>query len=129
MHIDPTPEQIAVLKSLPQDQPVMMLNLLRLRAVANYEDGRKATGIEAYTTYGTETAPIFQGVGGEMIWRGQPEAMVIGPAAETWHIAFIARYPTGGAFFKMITDPAYQAITFHRKAAVEDSRLIRMGEV
>ncbi|MEM7506892.1 MAG: DUF1330 domain-containing protein [Pseudomonadota bacterium] len=129
MHIDPTPEQFMAFKSLPRDAPVAMLNLVRLRAKAAYADGREATGVEAYTTYGRESAAIFQRVGGEIIWRGRPEAMVIGPAEEAWHLAFIARYPTGAAFLEMVTDPAYQAIVHHRQAAVEDSRLIRMGEL
>jgi hypothetical protein len=61
------------------------------------------------------------------VWLGQPEAVVTGPLDERWDIAFIARYPTAGAFLEMITDPVYREAVKHRQAAVEDSRLIRMA--
>ena len=129
MNIDPTRDQFEAFKSLPRDKPVNMLNLVRLRFKAQYEDGRDVTGAEAYKAYGSESAPIFHRVGGSIIWRGAPKVMLIGPAAESWHIAFIARYPTAGAFLSMVTDPDYQAIVYHRQAAVEDSRLIAHGEL
>ena len=72
--------------------------------------------------------PRFRRVGGRILWRGAPECVLIGPSGEQWDIAFIAQYPNGGAFLEMVTDPAYQAVVYHRQAAVSDSRLIRMGE-
>lgn len=129
MNIDPTRDQFEAFKSLPRDKPVNMLNLVRLRFKAQYEDGREATGAEAYKAYGQNSAPVFERVGGSILWRGAPKVMLIGPEAEGWHIAFIARYPTAGAFLSMVTDPEYQAIVFHRQAAVEDSRLIANGEL
>ena len=127
-HIDPEGDQFDAFKSLPRDEPVMMLNLIRLREKAAYDDGRDATGAEAYSAYGRESGPIFRRVGGEIIWRGEPECTVIGPATERWDILFIARYPTAGTFLEMVTDPDYRIAVKHRQAAVEDSRLIRTGE-
>lgn len=129
MHIDPTPAQFGAFKDLPRDTPINMLNLVRLRDQAAYEDGRVATGAEAYKTYGEKSGPIFAGVGGAILWRGRPETVLIGPAEEAWDVAFIARYPDGAAFLKMVTDPAYQAIVHHRQAAVADSRLIRLADL
>ena len=129
MNVDPTRAQFEAFKALPRDAPLNMLNLVRLRADAAYADGRKASGAEAYATYGRESAPVFQRVGGTILWRGRPEAVLIGPAEEAWDIGFIARYPTAGAFLEMVTDPAYQAIVHHRQAAVADSRLIRMADL
>jgi uncharacterized protein (DUF1330 family) len=123
--IDPTREMFAELKTLPRDHPVEMLNLVTLRDVAQYEDGRSATGAEAYAAYGRESGPVFRKVGGEIIWSAEPQFMVIGPEDESWDVAFVARYPSGQAFLDMVHDPDYQAIVFHRQAAVETSRLIR----
>ena len=128
MHVDPTPEQFKTFKSLPRDEPLNMLNLVKLKHTATYENNRTATGAEAYATYSSQSGPIFANVGGEIIWRGAPQAMLIGPSNETWDIAFIARYPDLNAFLAMIMDPAYQAIVFHRQAAVETSRLIAHHE-
>lgn len=128
-NVNPTREQFDAFKALPRDRPIDMLNLVRLRGRAVYEDGRSATGAEAYAAYGRESGPIFRRLGGEIVWRGRPEAVLIGPAAERWDIAFIARYPDAHAFLAMIADPAYQQAVKHRTAAVEDSRLIRMADL
>ncbi|MEP1208041.1 MAG: DUF1330 domain-containing protein [Rhizobiaceae bacterium] len=124
-YIDPGREEFAQLKALPRDHPVEMLNLVKLRHQANYADGRQATGAEAYAAYGRESGPIFRKVGGEIVWSGDPQFMVIGPPSECWDIAFIARYPSGQAFLDMVYDPDYQAVVHHRQAAVDTSRLIR----
>ncbi|MDJ0918549.1 MAG: DUF1330 domain-containing protein [Woeseiaceae bacterium] len=127
-YVNPERDQFEAFKALPRDQPIMMLNMLLFRDRAVYEDGRDATGAEAYEAYGKESAPIFQRVGGEIIWRGIPEVMLTGPFEKQWDLMFIARYPTAGAFLEMVTDPDYQQAVKHRTAGVLDSRLIRTRE-
>ena len=127
-NVDPTRQQFDTFKSLPRDTPIMMLNLIRLHDEAQYSDGRNASGVQAYKRYGEESGPIFKRVGGEIIWRGKPECMVIGPMEEMWDVAFIARYPNADAFLAMITDAHYKQVVAHRQAAVLDSRLIRLGD-
>ncbi len=127
-HVDPERDQFEAFKKLPRDKPIMMLNLLRFRDRAVYDDDRKATGAEAYAAYGSESGPVFQRVGGRIVWRGTPETVLIGPKDERWDLAFVARYPTAGAFLEMVTDPDYQNAVKHRQAAVLDSRLIRLAE-
>ncbi|MEI9992328.1 MAG: DUF1330 domain-containing protein [Rhizomicrobium sp.] len=129
--IDPMREQFDLFKSLPRDEPIHMLNLVRLRDVAAYPEGhpdrgRGLSGRDAYRAYGRTTAAIFKRVGGRQVWVGRPDAVVTGPAAETWDLAFIAEYPSAGAFLEMVTDPGYREHVKHRQAAVLDSRLIRM---
>ncbi|MEM6572979.1 MAG: DUF1330 domain-containing protein [Pseudomonadota bacterium] len=128
-HVDPQRGQFEQFKALPRDAPVMMLNLIALHEQARYDDGRQATGAEAYASYGRESGPIFRRVGGEIIWRGDPQGTLIGPSDEHWDLAFIARYPTAGAFLEMVTDPAYRVAVKHRQAAVKDSRLVRMADL
>ncbi len=128
-YIDPERDQFDAFKALPRDEPIMMLNLLRFRESADYGDGRDVSGAEAYAAYGRESGPIFRRVGGEIVWRGRPELMLIGPRDRHWDLVFLARYPTAGAFLEMVTDPDYQAAVRHRLAAVLDSRLIRIGAV
>ena len=124
-YIDPTTEQFRAMMKDPWDGPLHMLNLIRLNEQAAYEDGREATGAEAYAAYGRESEPVFKRVGGEIVWSGSASLMVIGPGDKQWDLAFIAAYPSASAFGDMVKDPAYQAIVFHRQAAVRDSRLIR----
>ena len=128
-HIDPDRAQFDAFKGLPRDTPLNMLNLVRVREQAAYPDGRTATGHEAYQAYGRESQPVLESVGGRILWRGAFETTLIGPADERWDYAFIAYYPNAGAFLAMVTDPIYREAVKHRQAAVEDSRLIRLGEI
>ncbi len=128
-YIDPERAAFEAFKALPRDVPVNMLNLIKLKDVASYDDGRECSGAEAYAAYGRESGPIFKRVGGTIIWRGEPKVMLIGPEAEAWDMAFVARYPTASAFLEMVTDPEYQIAVKHRQAAVADSRLLRNHEM
>lgn len=123
--VDPDRETFRLFRELPLDEPVEMLNLVRLRERAAYEDGREATGAEAYRAYGEHSRPIFERVGGRIVWSATPQLVLIGPGDEAWDVAFVARYPTGQAFVDMVRDPDYRAIVHHRQAAVATSRLIR----
>jgi uncharacterized protein (DUF1330 family) len=130
--IDPSRPQFDAFKALPRDTPIQMLNLIRLRPLADYpaghpNHGKGMTGLEAYRAYGRDSAAVFARVGGRQIWAGRPEGVVTGPADERWDLAFIAQYPGGGAFLAMVTDPGYREHVKHRTAAVADSRLIRLA--
>lgn len=130
-HVDPTREAMAAFRDLPPDRPVAMINLLRFRDRAAYADDvdpsidRDVSGAEAYAAYGRAAAAPFAHAGGRQIWLGRPQLTVIGPADESWDLAFIAEYPSGAAFLDMLRDPEYRAAVVHRQAAVADSRLIR----
>ncbi|WP_422050106.1 DUF1330 domain-containing protein [Shimia sp.] len=113
-------------KANDREGPVHMLNLIKLRDQAVYEDGREASGAEAYAAYGRESAPVFKQLGGKIIWRGSMEQMLIGPE-KMWNLCFIAEYPSVEAFTSMHKFAEYRAAVLHRQAAVEDSRLIRMA--
>jgi len=129
-HVDPERAQFDAFKALPRDTVIHMLNLVRFRDRAAYPAdhllaGQDLTGAEAYAHYGTDSGPIFQRVGGRIVWRGTMETMVIGPEGERWDAIFVAEYPNSGAFMEMVTDPVYRQAVVHRQAAVETSRLIR----
>ena len=126
MFIDPTREMFGKFRGLEEEGPIHMLNLVRLRDQAEYDDGTKATGAEAYASYGRESRPIFRRVGGRIAWSGDFRLMLIGPEDEQWDLCFIAEYPSGAAFVEMVKDPDYQKAVRHRQAAVRDSRLIRL---
>ena len=125
-YIDPTREQFAAFREMQRSGPVHMLNLVRLRPMAAYPDGRQVSGVDAYKAYARESGPVFQRLGGRQHWIGRFELTVIGPPTERWDLVFIAEYPNVDAFVAMIRDPEYQQAVKHRQAAVEDSRLIRV---
>lgn len=129
-HVDPERAQFDAFKELPRDTKIHMLNLVRFKDEATYPDdhplaGKGLSGAEAYANYGMDSGPVFQRVGGSIVWRGSMEAMLIGPEGEKWDAMFVAEYPNSGAFMEMVTDPVYRQAVVHRQAAVETSRLIR----
>lgn len=128
-YVDPTKETFAKFRDDDRPGPIQMLNLVRLRASAEYQDGRVATGAEAYAAYGRESRPVFERLGGRIVWQGRFELTLIGPTDERWDRCFIAEYPSVAAFVEMIRDPVYREAVKHRQAAVLDSRLVRLGEL
>lgn len=132
--VDPDRAQFEAFKALDRDAPIDMLNLVRLRDLANYPGDHELardglTGSEAYAAYGRAAGPIFAGVGGKIVWSAAFQTTLIGPNDESWDVMFIARYPTAHAFLEMISNPDYQKAVVHRQAAVKTSRLIRSSEL
>jgi uncharacterized protein (DUF1330 family) len=125
-HVDPDKETFGRFKALDGNHPIHMLNLVRLRDMAAYDDGRQSTGREAYAAYSRESQPVFERLGGRIVWSGNFELMLIGPRDEAWDLCFIAQYPSGEAFVAMLRDETYRKAVKHRQAAVLTSRLIRL---
>jgi uncharacterized protein (DUF1330 family) len=132
-YIDPDREAWEVFKNLPRDQPIHMLNLVRLKSRAEYppghpEHGKDISGAEAYRAYGRTIGPVFEKLGARQVWAGAPQVMLTGPQSEAWDLAFIAEYPNSQAFIDMVRDPHYREhVVPHRTAAVADSRLLRLA--
>jgi len=126
-YIDPDRQRLGQFKALPRDEKIHMLNLVCLNDTAQYADGTLVTGREAYGAYSRESGAVFARFGGQIIWSGAFEMMLIGPADVSWDICFIAQYPNAEAFISMIRDADYQKAVKHRQVAVKDSRLIRLS--
>jgi uncharacterized protein (DUF1330 family) len=131
VYLDPSRVNFEAFKALPRDEPIDMLNMLLFRSHAVYPDyhvnsGKGWTGQEAYKEYGRTSGPIFQRVGGSIIWSGRFQTMVIGPDGKQWDRVFIARYPNTAAFLEMVTDAEYQRAVVNRTAALTTSRLMRL---
>ena len=120
--VDPTKETFAAFRANDRPGPIHMLNLVRLRERAAYPDGRVATGAEAYAAYGRESEPVFAGLGGEIVWRGKFELMLIGPEAERWDLCFIAQYPASPPSWRCSAIPS----TARRSSIVRRRSRIRV---
>ncbi|MEQ9641397.1 MAG: DUF1330 domain-containing protein [Alphaproteobacteria bacterium] len=109
-------------------EPVVMLNLLRYRNVAQSGHGVDGlSGREAYGVYGQRFAELHPRFGGEPIWMGRASRSIIG--SEEWDVVMLVRYPTRRQFVEMLKDPDYQAIAPIRAAALADSRLIETTQL
>jgi hypothetical protein len=90
-HIGFAREAFAAFRNNERKGPVHMPNLIRLKAQAIYPDGRECSGWEDYSAYGRDSEPVFSRVGGQIVWRGAAERLLIGPSGETWDYLFSSR--------------------------------------
>ncbi|MBS8225047.1 DUF1330 domain-containing protein [Vannielia litorea] len=129
MHIDPTEEAaLAFVRRNPQG-PLVMVNLLRFRAQADYAQapglgGAGRSGREAYGLYEAAIQPLLEASGGEVLFDGVGGGWFIGPEAERWDRVLMVRQASLEAFFAFAQMPEAQVAAAHRRAALEDSRLL-----
>lgn len=126
-YINPERDVFKAFAEQKSDTAIHMLNLIKLNETATYADGAMVFGQEAYAAYGRRSGPVFQRVGGRIVWSGKFDITLIGPTDENWDLAFIAEYPNSDAFIEMVKDQEYQLAVRHRNVAVKNSRLIRMS--
>lgn len=130
VHLDPTEESARALLAFAGDGPVLMLNLLRFRAWADYAEapelapGGPVSGEAAYDAYVAHTRPYLEASGGAVVFEGPAGPWFIGPEAESWDRAMVIRQASVAALFGMARDPACAAGLGHRRAALADSRLL-----
>lgn len=131
-HIDPTQAAGAALFKRLQGHtgPIVMLNLLRFREVADYghapdiAPAGPVSGAGAYALYAVGIAPLLQASGGSVLFEGTGAEWFIGPEGERWDKVLMVRQASLQSFFAFATDPAAQKLQAHRTAALEDSRLL-----
>jgi len=126
--VHPNPEQLAAMAAGAPDEPVVMLNLLRYRDVAQAGHGVDGlSGRDAYGEYGRRFAELAPRFGGVPMWMGKVLHSIIGD--DVWDVAILVRYPTRRQFVAMLRDPDYLAIAPMRAASLVDSRLVEMQQL
>lgn len=131
-HVHKNDDALAAMAEGDPDEPVVMLNLLKYRDVAQPGHGvENMSGRNAYGMYGRAFAELNPRFGGEPIWMGRCHHAIIGDAAEgdDWDICILVRYPTRKQFVAMFNDPDYAAIAPMRAAALIDSRIVEMTQL
>ena len=129
-YLEPTQAAAVALIRRSIEGEVVMLNLLRLREVADYSahpelaPANPISGAEAYARYIRHTLPQLRRSGGELLFLGDGGPLLIGPAGERWDRAMLVRQRSVQSFMAFAGDAEYLAGLGHRTAAVEDSRLL-----
>lgn len=130
--IDPTADQVRALRDNGRDGPVVMLNLLKFRETAVYDDGEAISGAEAYARYQHAFTVTVGAISqAEILFEGPVEQVFIGIAgtAETdWDKVLIVRYPTRGHFLAMMADTGYRQALRHRYAGLARTVLLQCGD-
>jgi hypothetical protein len=129
-YLEPTQEAGRALMTRAIEGPVVMLNLLRFRDIADYsaspdlDPGVPVSGEAAFDRYVEHTLPFLKQSGGELIFMGSGGPFLIGPADECWDRAMLVRQDSVEAFVAFASNAPYLAGIGHRTAALEDSRLL-----
>ena len=116
----PNKEQIKGFMEPVSEGPICMVNLLKFKEKAEYEDGRDTdlTGREAYALYEEGVKKLLQEIGGGIGFEGDVERLALGEVEELWDVVGLAVWPSRGAMFKVMQSPDMQAISVHRSAGL-----------
>ena len=84
--LQPTGDQVRSFRDRRTGEPVAMLNLLKFRDRAVYEDGGDAgrTGREAYEVYAAEFRRLMEPRGVRVLYAGEARGVMIGEAEGAW---------------------------------------------
>jgi uncharacterized protein (DUF1330 family) len=128
--VTPTGDQLKALLAMGGDKPIVMVNLLKFRDKAQYDEPGEPemTGREAYDRYGRVMAPLVAAKGGRLRFSSRVDALVIGEVGELWDAVAIMEYPSRAAFVAIATSPEVQEIGRHRKAGLAGQLLIQCSE-
>jgi len=117
---------IESLSTLPDDAPVVMLNLMRFRDRSL--DG-KGSGWDAYLRYSALAIKLIKVRGGTITWTGTAEAVALGmPEDNRWDYVALVRYPSRAAFIDMMTSPEYAQANVERENGCVAHTIIAVRE-
>jgi hypothetical protein len=134
VHLDPSDANARRFFERGIEGPVVMLNLLRFREVADYSGSPELappspiSGRDAYDRYVRHTIPFLDATGGSLEFYGAGGHYFVGPSDERWDLVMLVRQTSVDEFLAFASDPAYLAGIGHRTAALEDSRLLPIVE-
>jgi uncharacterized protein (DUF1330 family) len=110
---------------------IVMLNLLKYKPIADYTGiavsniQKDKTGKETYQYYKKQVEKILEKTKvGNILYYGESQDFLIGPQDEKWDAVILVEYDSIEVFVNFVESEAYQKITGHRKASLEDSRLL-----
>ncbi len=107
-NIESNEDQFKALAKNSNDEPFVMLNLLKFK---------KEGGREAYFSYIKESAPFVESVGAKVLYFGKANELLQG--TEDWDILMLVQYPSRKAFLKMANNPDYIKVHEYREKALE----------
>ena len=116
----PNKEQIKGFMEPVSEGPICMVNLLKFKEEAEYEDGRDTdlTGREAYALYEEGVKKLLKEIGGGVGFEGDVERLALGEVEELWDVVALAVWPSRGVMFEVMQSPDMQAISVHRSAGL-----------
>ena len=115
------PAQMQAMMEKGPDGPIFMVNLLKFKERAEYEDGRATdlSGRDAYMIYGRAVGELLPKFGGRPVFVGDVTFLSLGQAEELWDEVAIAMYPDRASMVRMAMSEEWRAIAVHRTAGLK----------
>ena len=106
-----------------EDGPVWMVNLMKYREVADYDDGRDEpiSGREADELYTPLEA--LAGVGAEIVFVADVEEQFLGDSPR-WDRIAVVKYPMRRSFIDMQSRPDFREKHVHKDAGMQETFVI-----
>lgn len=103
------------------DGPIFMVNLLKFKEKAEYDDGRETdlSGRDAYMIYGRAVADILPKFGGRAVFAADVTFLALGEVEELWDEVAIAMYPTRADMVRMSLSEEWGEAAVHRSAGLK----------
>ena len=123
---------VAELSATP-GRPVYMLNLLRFRETALYQDGRDEPPCSGREAYYERYIPAFRRLIGERapqrVFAGNALAKLVGPAGARWDIVAVNEYADFATFRAIVDTDAYRnEAQPHRLAALDEFHMFMLDK-
>ncbi|MEM9652422.1 MAG: DUF1330 domain-containing protein [Actinomycetota bacterium] len=134
MFFDPSESNVKRLLARNIEGPVVMLNLVRFKSIADYREypdiapDLTVSGREAYDLYMAATLPLLEASGGSLDFVGAGGHCFVGPDDERWDLALLVKQANVESFFQFAENPDFLAGVGHRYAALEDSRILPLSQ-
>ena len=113
-------ERIQEMMQPGPEGPIYMVNLLKFKDRAQYEDDRQSelTGREAYQLYGQAVLKLSGEYGGEIVFHADVTFLALGQVEELWDEVAIAKYPNRAALLAMSSSQEWRDAAVHRSAGL-----------
>lgn len=115
------PERLKAMMEKGPDGPIFMVNLLKFKDKAQYDDGRPCdlSGRDAYMIYGRAVTELLPKFGGRGLFAGDVTFLALGKVEELWDEIAIAMYPDRASMVRMSLSEEWREIAVHRMAGLK----------
>jgi uncharacterized protein (DUF1330 family) len=114
----PNREKLMELVNSKDTSPIVMVNLLKFRDIAEYKDGRDEM------RYGAKMQPLVESRGGRFLVSAALKEVVIGEVEGLWDVVALMEYPSAAEFVAIASSPEVAEIGVDREAGLAGQLLI-----
>jgi hypothetical protein len=121
--IEPTLSAVQGIKSLPSDEPILVVSLMRMRH--DLPDGRADT---AWNIYQDGIIPVLEEYGGRRIVNGSVALALVGPPGQ-WDLMGAFWYPNPKILWRFMSDERVIDLMKVRRTAADDVNMLIMHDI